>query len=159
MTGRYENGQEAGRWQKWWADNSGKSEAQWRQELQAYQASRYMQMRQRYEQLTGELQSILTRAYENTPAAQQSSLLLAYLRSTDPEIRRNGAVIVADGKLIALNGDGELSIAPASPDGFKPTAKAKVLGPKCWTAPVLANGLVYCRNSRGEIVVVDLRGK
>lgn len=71
----------------------------------------------------------------------------------------NGAVIVADGKLIALSGDGELSIAPASPDGFKPTAHAKILGPKCWTAPVLANGLVYCRNSRGEIAVVDLRAK
>ena len=65
----------------------------------------------------------------------------------------------ADGKLIALSGDGELSIAPASPDGFKPTARAKVLGPKCWTAPVLANGLVYCRNSRGEIAVIDLRVK
>ncbi|MEO6741078.1 MAG: PQQ-binding-like beta-propeller repeat protein [Chthoniobacteraceae bacterium] len=71
----------------------------------------------------------------------------------------NGGVIVADGKLIALSGDGDLSIAPASPSGFKPTAHAKVLGPKCWTAPVLANGLVYCRNSRGEIVVIDLRGK
>jgi hypothetical protein len=61
--------------------------------------------------------------------------------------------------LIALSGDGELSIAPASPSGFKPIAKAKVLGPKCWTTPVLANGLVYCRNSRGEIVVADLRVK
>jgi outer membrane protein assembly factor BamB len=71
----------------------------------------------------------------------------------------SGGVIIADGKLIALSGDGELSIAPASPSGFKPIAKAKVLGPKCWTAPVLANGLVYCRNSRGEIVVVDLRAK
>ncbi len=71
----------------------------------------------------------------------------------------SGGVIIADGKLIALSGDGELSIAPASPSGFKPIAKAKVLGPKCWTAPVLANGLVYCRNSRGEIVVADLRAK
>jgi len=71
----------------------------------------------------------------------------------------NGGVIIADGKLIVLSGDGELSIAPASPSGFKPTANAKVLAPKCWTAPVLANGLVYCRNSRGEIVAVDLRGK
>ena len=71
----------------------------------------------------------------------------------------NGGVIVADGKLIALSGDGELSIAPASPEGFKPTAHAKVLGPKCWTAPVLANGLVYCRNSRGEIAVVSLAGR
>ena len=71
----------------------------------------------------------------------------------------NGGVIVADGKLIALSGDGELSIAPASQEGFKPTAHAKVLGPKCWTAPVLANGLVYCRNSRGEIAVVSLAGR
>ena len=71
----------------------------------------------------------------------------------------NGGVIIANGKLIALSGDGELFIAPVSPEGFKPTAHAKVLGPKCWTAPVLANGLVYCRNSRGEIVVVDLRAK
>ena len=71
----------------------------------------------------------------------------------------NGGVIIADGKLIALSGDGELSIAPASPSGFKPTAHAKVLGPKCWTAPVLANGLVFCRNSRGEIAVIDLRAR
>ena len=69
----------------------------------------------------------------------------------------SGGVIIADGKLIALSGEGELSIAPASPDGFKPTARAKVLGPKCWSAPVLANGLVYCRNSRGEVVVLQLR--
>ena len=71
----------------------------------------------------------------------------------------NGGVIIADGKLIALSGDGELSIAPASPSGFKATAHAKVLGPKCWTAPVLANGLVFCRNSRGEIAVIDLRAR
>ncbi len=71
----------------------------------------------------------------------------------------SGGVIIADGKLIALSAGGELSIAPASPDGFKPVASAKVLGSKCWTAPVLANGLVYCRNSRGEIAVIDLRGR
>ncbi len=69
----------------------------------------------------------------------------------------SGAVIVSDGKLIALNGTGELLVAPAKPTGFRPTARAQVLGGKCWTAPVLANGLVYCRNSRGDIVVVNLR--
>ena len=71
----------------------------------------------------------------------------------------SGAVSVADGKLIALSATGELIVAPASPDGFKPTARAQVLGGKCWTVPVLANGLVYCRNSRGDIVAVDLRKK
>jgi outer membrane protein assembly factor BamB len=71
----------------------------------------------------------------------------------------SGGVTVADNKLIALNGTGELSVAPVSPDGFKPTSRAQILGGKTWTAPVLANGFVYCRNSRGEIVAVDLRKK
>jgi outer membrane protein assembly factor BamB len=69
----------------------------------------------------------------------------------------SGGCTIADGKLIALSGTGELMIAPAVPDGFKPTARAQVLGGKCWTAPVLANGLIYCRNGRGDVVVVDAR--
>ncbi len=69
----------------------------------------------------------------------------------------SGAVIIADGKLIALGGTGELRVAPATPAGFKPTARAQVLGGRCWTAPVLANGLIYCRNSRGDLVAVDVR--
>lgn len=71
----------------------------------------------------------------------------------------SGGLIVADGHLIALGGTGELMVAPASPDEFKPSARAQVLGGKTWTAPVLANGFVYCRNSRGEIAAVDLRRK
>ncbi len=71
----------------------------------------------------------------------------------------NGGVIVADGKLIALSAVGELIIAPASPGGFNPTTRAQVLGPKCWTAPVLANGFIYCRNARGQIAVLDVRVK
>lgn len=69
----------------------------------------------------------------------------------------SGGVIIVDGKLIALSGMGELMIAPALPAGFKPTARGQVLGGKCWTAPVLANGLIYCRNSRGDVAVVDVR--
>ena len=69
----------------------------------------------------------------------------------------SGAVIIAGGKLIALSGAGELMVAPAAPSGFKPTARAQVLGGKCWTAPVLANGRIYCRNSRGDVAVVDVR--
>jgi outer membrane protein assembly factor BamB len=70
-----------------------------------------------------------------------------------------GGLTVADGKIIALSGVGELMIAPVSPEGFKPTSRAQVLGGKTWTVPVLANGLVYCRNSRGDIAAVDLRKK
>ena len=71
----------------------------------------------------------------------------------------SGGVIIADGKLIALSGTGELMVAPASPESFKPTARAQVLGGKCWTAPVLANGFIYMRNSRGDVVAVDVRKK
>jgi outer membrane protein assembly factor BamB len=69
----------------------------------------------------------------------------------------SGGVIVADGKLIALSGVGEVMIAPASPSGFKPTARFQVFGPNSWTAPVLANGFLYCRNNRGELVALNLK--
>lgn len=71
----------------------------------------------------------------------------------------SGGVIIADGKLIALSGTGELMVAPATPEGFKPTSRAQVLGGKCWTAPVLANGFIYARNSRGDVVAVEVRKK
>ena len=72
---------------------------------------------------------------------------------------RTGALSMADGRLIALSGTGTLMIAPASPAAFKPTATAKVLDGKCWTAPVLANGLIYCRTTSGDVAVVDVRKK
>ncbi len=71
----------------------------------------------------------------------------------------SGALMAADGKLIVLSARGELMVAPVSPAAFKPTARAQVLGGKCWTAPVLANGLIYCRNSRGDLVAVDVGRK
>jgi outer membrane protein assembly factor BamB len=68
-----------------------------------------------------------------------------------------GSLMAANGKLIVLSDEGELMIAPATPEHFKPSAKAKVLEGKCWTAPVLANGRLYCRNAAGDLVCVDLR--
>jgi outer membrane protein assembly factor BamB len=69
----------------------------------------------------------------------------------------SGALMAADGKLIVLGDHGELIVALAAPESFKPTARAQVLGGKCWTVPVLANGLIWCRNSRGDVVCVDAR--
>ena len=71
----------------------------------------------------------------------------------------SGGVTVANGELIALSGMGELMVAPATASGFVPRARFQVLGGKCWTAPVLANGLIYCRNGRGEVAVADARRK
>ena len=69
----------------------------------------------------------------------------------------SGNVLAANGKLIALSGHGDLLIAPVSPQKFSPIAKAKVLEGKCWSAPVLANGLFYCRNAEGDLICLDLR--
>ncbi|HKS38468.1 MAG TPA: PQQ-binding-like beta-propeller repeat protein [Verrucomicrobiae bacterium] len=68
-----------------------------------------------------------------------------------------GSLMAADGKLIVLSERGELAVAEASPDAFKPLARAQVLGGKCWTTPVLANGRLYCRNARGDLVCLDVR--
>jgi outer membrane protein assembly factor BamB len=69
------------------------------------------------------------------------------------------AMAVNGGKtLVLLTGRGELSIAPTSTEGFNPTLTMQALGGRCWTVPVLANGLLYCRNSSGELVCLDLRG-
>ena len=67
-----------------------------------------------------------------------------------------GGTIAADGKLIVTSSKGELLVVAASPDGAKILARAQILGGKCWTAPVLANGMIYCRNSRGDIACVDV---
>ncbi len=61
----------------------------------------------------------------------------------------------AGGTLLILSERGELVAAPASPAGFKTSARASVLGGRCWTIPVLSHGRVYCRNSRGDLVCVQ----
>ena len=70
-----------------------------------------------------------------------------------------GSLILADGKLIVLSEKGELIIAEATPAGFTPISRAQVISGKCWTAPALANGKIYCRNAAGDVVCVDVSGK
>jgi len=68
-----------------------------------------------------------------------------------------GSLVVVDGKLVALSDKGELIIAEAAPAAFKPISRAQVLKGKCWTAPVLSNGQIYCRNAVGDVVCLDVR--
>lgn len=69
-----------------------------------------------------------------------------------------GSLIIAGDTLLVLSDQGELVTARATPDGFKPTGRAQILGGKCWTHPVLANGRLFARNARGDLVAIDLRG-
>jgi outer membrane protein assembly factor BamB len=69
------------------------------------------------------------------------------------------SVSVAGGKLLALDKRGVLTVAEAVPTGYKEIVKAAIQSPKAknWTAPVLSNGFLYCRNSDGELVCIDVR--
>jgi outer membrane protein assembly factor BamB len=67
------------------------------------------------------------------------------------------SLMAADGKLIVQGDRGELIIAEAAGDSFKPLSRAQVLGGKCWTTPVLANSRIYCRNAQGDIVCLDVK--
>jgi outer membrane protein assembly factor BamB len=69
------------------------------------------------------------------------------------------SVSAADGKLLVIGDKGKLIIAQASPEGFNVISQAQVLTGKCWTVPVLANGLIYVRNAAGDLVCIDVRGK
>ena len=68
------------------------------------------------------------------------------------------SLIIADGKLVAQGDRGELLIVEAAPDSFKVISRAQVLGGKCWTTPVLANGRIYCRNAQGDLVCLNVKG-
>jgi len=68
------------------------------------------------------------------------------------------SVTLADNKLIILYETGKLLVADASPTGLKEISSAQVLpkNVRCWTAPILANGKIYCRNSKGDVVCVNV---
>lgn len=67
-----------------------------------------------------------------------------------------GALIANDDTLIVLSEDGELITAKATPDGFNPIARARVLDEGgIWIMPTLADGKVYCRAPRGTVVCID----
>lgn len=69
-----------------------------------------------------------------------------------------GTLIASDGRLIVLSEEGELLIAPATPKGFAPLTKTRLFeSGVCWTTPVLAHGILYCRSSTGTLVARDHR--
>ena len=69
-----------------------------------------------------------------------------------------GNLTAADGKLIWVTGNGELVVVEATPSAYKEIVRAQVSGGKVWSAPVLANGKLYIRNSKGDVVCVDVKG-
>ncbi|CAA9436741.1 MAG: hypothetical protein AVDCRST_MAG64-3843, partial [uncultured Phycisphaerae bacterium] len=67
-----------------------------------------------------------------------------------------GSLLVAGDRLLTLTEKGQLVVAPATPDGFKPAAKAQVLPFESRAHPALAGGRLYARGPK-KLVCVDLR--
>ena len=69
-----------------------------------------------------------------------------------------GTLMVAGDQLLILTEKGELVVAPATPEHFRPTARARILKSECRAHAALAGGLLYARD-RETLVCVDLREK
>lgn len=79
-------------------------------------------------------------------------------RHEDAEKFGAGTLIRAQDKLIILGESGWLTIAEATPEGYRPLCQTHILqGDYCWTPPTLANGRLYCRSfSRRNREMKDL---
>jgi hypothetical protein len=66
-----------------------------------------------------------------------------------------GNVILSGNHLIALADDGVLSLVKATPSKYTELARKKVLNGKCWSTPILSNGLVLAR-STAEAVCLEV---
>jgi outer membrane protein assembly factor BamB len=67
-----------------------------------------------------------------------------------------GTVMLAGDRLLVLRESGELVMAPATPEAFRPIAKAQILPQTVRAYPALADGLLYARND-DTLVCLDLR--
>jgi outer membrane protein assembly factor BamB len=69
---------------------------------------------------------------------------------------RAGSVLLAGDRLLIVREGGELVLAPASPQGFKPIARAQILPGVLRPYPALADGFLYVRNEN-TLLCLDLR--
>ncbi len=90
---------------------------------------------------------------------------LAMLRAFDPQTRKihwtqenfgTGNLILADGKLIIMKTDGELVLAAAVPQAYRPLGAAKIFDGVVQPLPALAGGLLYVRDAK-TLKCLDLR--
>ena len=70
-----------------------------------------------------------------------------------------GSLIMAGGKLLFLSEKGLLVVMDDDPEACRELWRGKILDSTCWTMPVVCNGLIYCRNDKGHLICLDLRGK
>lgn len=59
-----------------------------------------------------------------------------------------GSLLLADGKLIVQSTSGQITLAQATPKGYRQLASAKATSAKTFALPALANGKLYVRGPR-----------
>lgn len=71
---------------------------------------------------------------------------------------KHGTLLLAQDHLFVLTQEGQLQIAPISPEGFSPTTNTDIISDRCWTVPVIHRGRLYARNLE-RIACFDLAPK
>jgi len=66
-----------------------------------------------------------------------------------------GQLLLAQGCLILLSGEGELALVKASPERHEELARFQAIRGKTWNYPAIANGKIFVRNS-SEMACFDL---
>jgi hypothetical protein len=66
---------------------------------------------------------------------------------------------IAGGRLIILDGRGQIIVAEADPEAYVELSRQPVLeGGPAWSTPVLSHGRIYCRSCLGQLECLDYRG-
>jgi outer membrane protein assembly factor BamB len=68
-----------------------------------------------------------------------------------------GALIAVNDFLLAISERGDLTVAEINSKQFVEHANARIAKGTIWSQPVIAKGLLYLRNDRGDLVCLDVR--
>ncbi len=66
-----------------------------------------------------------------------------------------GSLLYADDHLIVLGDRGSLTLVKLSPGEYLQVSRAQVFRGRTWTAPTLANGILYLRDEQ-ELVALEI---
>jgi hypothetical protein len=70
-----------------------------------------------------------------------------------------GAFTVADGLAYILSEKGQLILAKLTPEKMEKIAEVNgLVGPRCWTMPVIANGKLFIRDE-SKLLCLDVKAK
>jgi hypothetical protein len=67
-----------------------------------------------------------------------------------------GSLILADGRLILLEDNGDLVLAEATPEAYREKARASLLSRPCFAEIALANGRLYARDNK-RLICLNLK--